>query len=67
MFIHRPDMLEKDAARSNLAEMIVAKHRNGPTHPGIEMVFLNNLAKFENAAPQYRAGGRESRGRKSQD
>jgi replicative DNA helicase len=67
MFIHRPDMLEKDAARSNLAEMIVAKHRNGPTHPGIEMVFLNNLAKFENAAPQYRSSGRESRGRKSQD
>ncbi len=50
MFIHRPDMLEKDSPRANIAEVIVAKHRNGPTHPGIEMVFLNNLAKFENAA-----------------
>ncbi len=50
MFIHRPDMLEKDNPRSNIAELIVAKHRNGPTHPGIELVFLNNLAKFENAA-----------------
>jgi replicative DNA helicase len=50
MFIHRPDALEKDNPRSNIAELIVAKHRNGPTHPGIELVFLNNLAKFENAA-----------------
>ena len=50
MFIHRPDMLEKDNPRANIAELIVAKHRNGPTHPGIELVFLNNLAKFENAA-----------------
>jgi replicative DNA helicase len=51
MFIHRPDALEKDNPRANLAEIIVAKHRNGPTHGGIELVFLNNLARFENAAP----------------
>lgn len=60
MFIHRPDMLEQDSTRANIAEIIVAKHRNGPTHPGIELVFLNNLARFDNAAPaafQKRAGG----------
>ncbi|MBP7227663.1 MAG: replicative DNA helicase [Longilinea sp.] len=50
MFINRPDALEKDNPRQNMAEIIVAKHRNGPTHPGIELVFLNNLARFENAA-----------------
>ncbi len=50
MFINRPDAMEKDSPRKNIAEIIVAKHRNGPTHPGIEMVFLNNLARFENAA-----------------
>ncbi len=50
MFIHRPDALEKDSPKANLAEIIVGKHRNGPTHPGIELVFLNNLARFENAA-----------------
>lgn len=50
MFIHRPDALEKDSPRANIAEIIVAKHRNGPTHPGIELVFLNNLARFDNAA-----------------
>jgi replicative DNA helicase len=51
MFIHRPDALEKDSPKANIAEIIVGKHRNGPTHPGIELVFLNNLARFENAAP----------------
>ncbi len=50
MFIHRPEALEKDSPRQNIAEIIVAKHRNGPTHPGIELVFLNNLARFDNAA-----------------
>jgi replicative DNA helicase len=51
MFIHRPDMLDKDNPRQNIAELIVAKHRNGPTHPGVELVFINNLTRFENAAP----------------
>lgn len=51
MFIHRPDALEKDSPKANLAELIVSKHRNGPTHPGIELIFLNNLARFDNAAP----------------
>jgi replicative DNA helicase len=50
MFIHRPDALEVDSPRQNIAEIIISKHRNGPTHPGIELVFLNNLARFENAA-----------------
>ena len=50
MFIHRPDMLDKNNPRANIAEIIIAKHRNGPTHSGIEMIFLNNLARFENAA-----------------
>jgi replicative DNA helicase len=50
MFIHRPDAMEKDAAKANIAEIIVAKHRNGPTHPGIELVFLSSLARFDNAA-----------------
>jgi replicative DNA helicase len=61
MFIHR-DTMENDPDKANLAEIMVAKHRNGPTkiNPGIEMVFLNNLAKFENAAksPAPHAAGR---------
>ncbi len=50
MFIHRPDAMEKDSPMKNIAELIIAKHRNGPTHPGIELVFMNNQARFENAA-----------------
>lgn len=61
MFINRPDANEKDSMKANMAEIIVAKHRNGPTHPGIELVFLNKLARFENAAmtesPQAPAPG----------
>ncbi len=49
MFIHRPDAMDPTSPRHNLAELIVAKHRNGPTHPGIEVVFRNNLARFDNA------------------
>lgn len=49
MFIYRPDQYEKDTVRQNVAEIIVAKHRNGPTG-SIELVFMNHLAKFVDAA-----------------
>jgi len=48
MFIHRPDKDDKENERKNIAELIVAKHRNGPTG-SIELIFIENLAKFENA------------------
>lgn len=50
MFIHRPEAAEKDNPRASVAEIIVPKHRNGPTHTGIEVIFLDKLARFENAA-----------------
>ena len=49
MFIHRPDAMEEDSPKHNLAELMVAKHRNGPTG-SVEVVFRGNLARFENAA-----------------
>jgi replicative DNA helicase len=49
MFIHRPEMYEKDTLRQNLAQIKVAKHRNGPTGM-VELIFRSNLARFENAA-----------------
>lgn len=49
MFIDR-DPTSELVERKNEAKMIVAKHRNGPTHPGISLVFIEDLAKFENAA-----------------
>jgi replicative DNA helicase len=54
MFIHRPNTTDKEIPRTvtqtEKIELIVAKHRNGPTHSGIELIFFNNLARFENAA-----------------
>jgi replicative DNA helicase len=49
MFIHRPELYEKDTMKQHLAQIKVAKHRNGPVGT-IELVFRENLAKFENAA-----------------
>lgn len=49
MFIHRPDLYDKDSLKQNVATIKIAKHRNGPTG-NVELIFRNNLAKFENAA-----------------
>ena len=49
MFIHRPEMYEKDTMKQHLAQIKVVKHRNGPVGM-VELVFRDNLAKFENAA-----------------
>jgi replicative DNA helicase len=48
MFIHRTDLYEKESARTNVADILVAKHRNGPT-ADIQLVFRSALTKFENA------------------
>jgi replicative DNA helicase len=55
MFIHRDPTSENEEER-NKAQMIVAKHRNGPTHSGIDLVFIEDLAKFENAARNPQPG-----------
>jgi replicative DNA helicase len=49
MFIYRPDQYETDTMRQNIAEILVAKHRNGPVG-SVDLVFRERLAKFENAA-----------------
>jgi replicative DNA helicase len=49
MFIYRPDQYEKDTDKQNIAQIIVAKHRNGPVGD-VELIFRGALAKFENAA-----------------
>ncbi len=49
MFINRPEMYEKDTILKNVAQVKVAKHRNGPVGQ-VELIFLSNIAKFENAA-----------------
>jgi len=49
MFIYRPDQYEKDSDKQNVAEIMIAKHRNGPVG-SVELIFRSALAKFENAA-----------------
>jgi replicative DNA helicase len=46
MFINRPDAGDEKSENHNLAKLTIAKHRNGPTHPGIDLVFLERLAMF---------------------
>ncbi len=52
IFIHRPEVFEKDPTKQNLAQLKVAKHRNGPVGT-VELIFRNNLVKFENAATRF--------------
>ena len=52
MFIHRPELYDQDTIKKNIAQIKVSKHRNGPTGM-VELVFLDSIAKFENAAPGY--------------
>lgn len=47
MFIYREDYYKKDTDRKNVAEIIIAKQRNGPTKT-IELVWLPELTKFAN-------------------
>ena len=49
MFLYRPDEWENDESKRNLVRLKVSKHRNGPTGL-INLIFLDKLAKFENAA-----------------
>ncbi len=49
MFIYRPDQYEDDTEKKNVAEIMVAKHRNGPVG-SVDLIFRSSLAKFENAA-----------------
>jgi replicative DNA helicase len=45
MFIYREDMVKEDSERKNIADVIVAKHRNGPTDT-VPLFFNRELTKF---------------------
>ena len=48
-FIYRDDSYNPDSAEKGTAEVIVAKHRNGPTGK-VRLAFLEHLTKFANMA-----------------
>lgn len=52
MFIMRASVYDRDVEDPNLAELIIAKQRNGPTGD-IELVFRNEYTRFENIETNY--------------
>jgi len=56
MFIYRDEYYTKDACKEpGVAEIIIAKQRNGPTGTA-KLAFLNALTRFDNLAPGSRNG-----------
>ncbi|APW39399.1 replicative DNA helicase [Rhodoferax koreense] len=56
MFIYRDEYYTKDACKEpGVAEVIIAKQRNGPTGT-VKLAFLRNITKFESLASDYGSG-----------
>ena len=56
MFIYRDEYYTKDACKEpGVAEIIIAKQRNGPTGV-VKLAFLKNLTRFESLAGGYGSG-----------
>ncbi|WMM24677.1 replicative DNA helicase [Tissierella sp. MB52-C2] len=47
LFLYRDDYYNEDSEKKNIGEVIIAKHRNGPTG-SIELVFKKEFTKFVN-------------------
>ena len=45
MFIYREDVYEPDTERKGIADLIVAKHRNGPVGT-VHLRFFDRTARF---------------------
>ncbi|MDE2504080.1 MAG: replicative DNA helicase, partial [Burkholderiales bacterium] len=50
MFIYRDDYYNKESKEPGVAEIIVAKQRNGPVGE-VKLTFLKPLTRFDNLAP----------------
>ena len=55
MFIYRDDYYNKDSENKNMAEIIIAKQRNGPIGT-VNLVWLKEFTKFANAEKEYKGG-----------
>jgi len=52
LFIYREDHYKKDTERRNIAEIHIAKHRNGPRGM-VELYFNENYVSFQNLEKRY--------------
>ena len=50
MFIYRDDYYNKDSKEPGVAEIVLAKQRNGPVGT-VRLTFLKPLTRFDNLAP----------------
>jgi replicative DNA helicase len=55
MFIYRDEYYNKDSKEPGVAEIIIAKQRNGPVGT-VKLTFLKPLTKFDNLAPGMASG-----------
>lgn len=55
LFIHREEYYNEDTDRRGIADVIIAKHRNGPTGT-VELAFQNELTRFDNLIHEVEYG-----------
>ena len=58
MFIYRDEYYNPDSTEKGTAEIIIGKHRQGPTG-SIKLAFLGQFTKFENFAGDNYSGSFE--------
>ena len=58
MFIYREEVYDEETEKKGLADIIIGKHRNGPTGK-VQLRFRGEHTNFENKAPEYREGESE--------
>jgi replicative DNA helicase len=56
LLIYREEFYEPNTTRKGIADIIIAKQRNGPTGE-VQLTFLGQYTKFENFAPESYAEG----------
>ena len=56
ILIYREEVYDKNTTRKGIADIIIAKQRNGPTGD-FQLTFLGEYTKFENYAPESYAEG----------
>jgi replicative DNA helicase len=56
LLIYREDFYDPNTTRKGIADIIIAKQRNGPTGD-VQLTFLGQYTKFENYAPEAYAEG----------
>ena len=52
LFIHREDKYRPETSRKNIADIMIAKHRNGPVGK-VELFFNERTASFQNLETNY--------------